>query len=146
MNQPSLNKKGHKEQSKIYFLLIIISANKEKQKYQGKSDTSSKPKFFNSAGVPVKEGDNAPVQKPVVSKKYDKDETMKKFTNTKDILSKAAEENAKIKPPTKDYLDGAVKVTYKEESTLEKPKFMTNTENISEQPKFVEIDNREDVR
>ncbi len=89
--------------------------------------------------------DNAPVQKAVVTKKYDKDETMRKFTNTKDIITKAAEENAKIKPPTKDYLDGEVKTTYKEESTLEKPKFMTNTENISEQPKFVEIDNREDV-
>ena len=70
---------------------------------------------------------------------------MKKFSNTKDILSKAAEENAKIKPKTKDYLDGESKVTYKEEVAMEKPKFMSKAEDVKE-PRFVEIDKSEDVK
>lgn len=70
---------------------------------------------------------------------------MKKFSNTKDILSKAAEENAKAKPKTKDYLDGDSKVVYKEEVAMEKPKFMSKAEDVKE-PRFVEIDKSEDVK
>lgn len=85
------------------------------------------------------------MNKPTVTKKYDKEETVKKFTNTKDFLSKAAEENAKIKP-TKDYLEGELKVTYKEEQpAMEKPKFMSKLPENATEPKFVEIDKSEDV-
>jgi hypothetical protein len=80
-----------------------------------------------------------------VTKKYDKDETIKKFTNTKEFLNKAAEENAKIKP-TKDYLEAEPKVTYKQEVNLEKPKFMLSNQDEAKEPRFAEINKSEDVR
>jgi hypothetical protein len=144
MNPPSQNLKKLKPLSIFYKFKIYFRATKGK-KLDGKPEVSSKPKFFNSTGVPTKETEQVPVQRPAVTKKYDKDETMKKFTNTKEIISRAAEENAKIKP-TKDYLEGELKVTYKEEQpALEKPKFMSNLPEGTSEPKFAEIDKSEDV-
>ena len=120
------------------------SATKQYKKVEGKSEGSYKPKFFNSSGVQQKESEQPLTQKPVIQKKYDKEETIKKYTITTDIISKAAEENAKIIPKTKDYLDGESKVTYKEEVAMEKPKFMNKADDVKE-PRFAEIDKSEDV-
>lgn len=120
------------------------SASKQYKKVEGKSEGSYKPKFFNSSGVQQKESEQPLAQKPAVQKKYDKEETIKKFTISTNIISKAAEENAKIIPKTKDYLDGESKVTYKEEVAMEKPKFMSHADDVKE-PRFVEIDKSEDV-
>jgi len=144
MNPSSQKLKNLKPLSINYKNKIYFRATKEK-KLDGKAEVKNKPKFFNSTGVPTKETEQVPVQRPAVTKKYDKDETVKKFTNTKEILSRVAEENAKIKP-TKDYLEGELKITYKEEQpALEKPKFMSKLPENGTEPKFAEIDKSEDV-
>ncbi len=65
-----------------------------------------------------------------------------KFTGA---LSKAAEENAKVKAPAKDYLDADTKVKYKGEGEpeIERPKFVTKH---GEEPHFTEINKNEDVK
>ncbi len=119
--------------------IILIFSKTENRQEGGKGDVR-KPTFTNSRGVQNKEG--APVKYDSKTEKYD---GPKKFVNTS-LLNKAAEENTKIKAPTKDYLDATTKNKYKEESTveIEKPKFLGKNEG--NEPHFRDINKNEDVK
>jgi len=97
-----------------------------------------KPQFTNSKGVQNKD---TPLSN--TTKVADKLEAPKKFTGS---LNKNADENAKIKAPNKDYLEGDSKNKYKEEtqSEIEKPKFVNKNVEGNE-PHFKEINKNEDV-
>lgn len=72
----------------------------------------------------------------------------RKFVSTPGgLLTKAAEENSKIKAPTKTYLEADVKNTYKEdEPEIEKPKFVNRNVGDTNEPHFKDINKNEDVK
>ena len=101
--------------------------------------TADKPQFTNSTGAKNKE-----INVTATTTATEKVEAPKRFVGS---LNKAAEENSKIKAPTKDYLEGDNKTKYKgEESTIEieKPKFLSKNVEGAE-PHFKDITKNEDV-
>ncbi len=136
---PILLSKNKQDQQNLQGKLILIFSKAEAKQEGGKGDVR-KPKFTNSRGVQNKEG--VPVKNESKTEKYD---APKKFVNTS-LLNKAAEENTKIKAPTKDYLDATTKTKYKEENAveIEKPKFLAK--NDGNEPHFRDINKNEDVK
>jgi hypothetical protein len=93
--------------------------------------------------------DYKPKDTPVASNTQPKDEKKeltKKIENTKRIFSSVAEDNKKIKAPTKDYLEADLNNNKpKVEVEIEKPKFVNKHVDDPEHPHFVNIDKNEDV-
>jgi hypothetical protein len=85
--------------------------------------------------------------KPVPTKKIEqKDDFAKKNVNTKDLINKTAEENAKIKP-TKNYLDSDLtQKKYKDEQAeVAKPEFKNAKVKDEQGEHFVNYDKSQDV-
>lgn len=101
-----------------------------------------KPRFTNTKGPQNKE---QPLK--YVDNRDKFESGPKKFTSTAaNILNKAAEENAKVKP-TRDYLDKDTRVKYKEdEPEIAKPKFVNkNVDGEGNEPHFRDFNKNEDV-
>ena len=88
-----------------------------------------------------------PLTGPVSSKPVEKLDQPKKFVNT-GLLNKAAQENTKVKAPTKDYLEADSGAKYKEQTPeveIEKPRFVNKNVGDSSEPHFKDINKNEDV-
>jgi hypothetical protein len=104
----------------------------------GKTNNSNKPNFTNSKGTV---NNNTPLNPDV---KVEKQENLSDVKNKMaGIFQKSNAENQNIKP-TKNYLDGANDVKYKEEIdvNIEKRVFQSNKNETN----FVDIDKNQDVR
>ena len=108
-------------------------------KYEAKTEKADAPKFSNSRGVQNKEG-------PAIKyeAKTERTEAPKRFLNTA-VLNKAAQDNVRVKAPTRDYLDADSKTKYKDEQAveIEKPKFLGKNEG--KEPHFRDFNKNEDV-
>lgn len=103
----------------------------------GKSNQSAKPNFTNSKGTV---NNNTPLNP---NAKVEKQENLSDVKNKMaGIFQKSNAENENIKP-TKNYLDGANDVKYKEDNevNIEKRVFQSNKNETN----FVEIDKNQDV-
>jgi hypothetical protein len=117
--------------------MISFKISKPETKTDGTKGDLHKPKFTNSKGVPKKE--IGTVNKEPTADKLD---APRKFVNTSG-LTKAAEENAKIKAPTKSHVDDTKLKKEEPQIEIEKPKF--KPVHDGSEPHFKDINKNEDV-
>jgi hypothetical protein len=108
--------------------------------------TERKPVFGNSKGGV---NNNTPLN-PNAKVEAKKDENINdvkgKIANTKTLFKKTQDENTQVKAPAKDYLEGDVDVKYKAADDVEIAKPVFQSKKIGDEPHFVDINNKEDVK
>lgn len=98
------------------------------------------PKFYSSS---AKTKENVHIEyKPRRDEKMD---INKKIESAKGIFAKTHEENLRIKPQTRDYLQSDIVSKPTQNVDIEKPRFINKTIDNPDKPKFVEYNKNEDV-